>query len=101
MLLRLAYSLQNVPWIVTVNSSAGMISIVWLIHYLGMFLMVGPTVFMDLRILGLAGRKLDTSRLAGALFPWMWVGLVDGDAVGIHHVCGASHHVLSRDGISD
>ena len=76
MLLRLAYSLQNVPWVVTVNSSAGIISIVWLIHYLGMFLMVGTTVFVDLRILGLAGHKLDTNRLAGALFPWMWVGLV-------------------------
>jgi hypothetical protein len=74
-MLSLCRSLEHVPWIVTVNSSAGIISIVWLIHYLGMFLLVGTMVFVDLRVLGLAGRSQRILPLAGTLFPWTWTGL--------------------------
>lgn len=73
--LRLCHWLEQVPWIVTVNSSAGIISIVWLIHYLGMFLLVGTMVFVDLRLMGILGRGQRISQLAGQLFPWTWTGL--------------------------
>jgi hypothetical protein len=75
MLLRLCESLEQVPWIATINSTAWMISIVWLIHYLGVFLMVGTIAFLDLRILGLAGKGHSVAQLAGGLFPWTWTGL--------------------------
>jgi len=74
-MLRLCRSLQEVPWIVTVNSSAGIISIVWLVHYLGIFLLVGTGVFVNLRVLGVAGRRQTISQLSGSLFPWTWTGL--------------------------
>ena len=72
--LRLCYWLEHVPWIVTVNSSAGEISIVWLVHYLGIFLLVGMMVFVDLRVLGLAARRQSIGQLSGYLFPWAWMG---------------------------
>src|ERR1700733_15258227 len=75
-MLSLCRWLEHVPWIVTVNSSAGIISIVWLIHYLGMFLLVGTMGFFDLRVLGLAGHGQRIAPLAGQLFPWTWTGLV-------------------------
>lgn len=75
MLLRLCESLEQVPWIRTINSTAWMISIIWLIHYLGVFLMVGTIVFLDLRILGLAGKGHSVAQLAGGLLPWTWTGL--------------------------
>jgi hypothetical protein len=76
MLFRLCQSIEQVPWIVTVNSTAGIISLVWLVHYIGMFLLVGTMVLVDLRVLGLAGRKQGIAQLAGQLFPWTWTGLV-------------------------
>jgi hypothetical protein len=75
-MLSLCRSLEHVPWIVAVNSSAGIISIVWLSHYLGIFLLVGTMAFVDLRVLGLAGRSRRIAPLAGQLFPWTWTGLV-------------------------
>jgi len=75
MLLRLCQSLQHVSWLVTVSKSAGMISTVWLIHYLGIFLLVGTTLIVDLCVLGVVGRGPSIAQLAGHLFPWMWTGL--------------------------
>jgi hypothetical protein len=75
MLLRLCEWLEQVPWIAGINSTAWMISIVWLIHYFGVFLMVGTIVFLDLRILGLAGKGHSVARLAAGLLPWTWTGL--------------------------
>jgi hypothetical protein len=66
--------LENVSWIATINSTSWMISLVWLAHYLGVFLMIGSVVFVDLRILGFAGRKYRIAQLAGLLFPLSWTG---------------------------
>jgi hypothetical protein len=37
--------------------------------------LVGTGVFVDLRILGLGGRRQMISQLSGHLFPWTWTGL--------------------------
>jgi len=74
-MLHLCESLEQVPWIAAINSTAWMISIVWLVHYLGVFLMVGTIVFLDLRILGFAGKGHSVAQLAAGLFPWTWTGL--------------------------
>jgi len=67
--------LHHVPWLVQINGSAAEISIVWLFHFLGYFLVVGTTALVDLRLLGLAGRDQSASQLAKQLFPWTWLGL--------------------------
>jgi hypothetical protein len=68
--------LQSAPWIVEVTENAVQISIVWLFHFLGYFLLVGSTVVVDLRVIGLAKQSLSASKLAKQLFPWIWVGWV-------------------------
>ena len=67
--------LEKNPWIVAVDSSIVMSLILEIAHYSGFFLLVGTTVFVDLRVMGLAGRREPASQLAKQLFPWMWTGL--------------------------
>ena len=67
--------LEQIPWIVTITNSAVLISLVWLVHYFGFFLLVGTTAVVDLRVLGAAARNLKLAPLAGQLFPLMWIGL--------------------------
>jgi len=47
-----------------------------ILHYSGFFLIVGTTAIVDLRLLGIAGRKEEPSALAEQLLPWMWTGVV-------------------------
>jgi hypothetical protein len=75
MMLRLCEWLEQIPWIVTITNSAVLISLVWLAHYLGFFVLVGTTVVVDLRILGVAARNQKLVPLAGLLFPFAWTGL--------------------------
>lgn len=72
---RLCEWLEQIPWIVTITNSAVLISLVWLVHYIGFFLLVGTTAFVDLRILGAAARNQKLAPLAGQLFPFAWTGL--------------------------
>ena len=46
-----------------------------LAHYFGFFLLVGTTATVDLRVLGITGRREPIDQLARQLFPLMWVGL--------------------------
>jgi hypothetical protein len=68
--------LEQIPWIVAINSSTLGAVFVELIHYIGFFLLVGTTVFVDLRALGIAGRKQSLTATAEQLFPLAWVGLL-------------------------
>jgi len=67
--------LEQIPWIVTITNSAVLISLVWLVHYIGFFLLVGTTAVVDLRVLGAAARNQKLVPLAGQLFPFAWAGL--------------------------
>jgi len=72
---RLCEWLEQIPWIVTITNSAILISLVWLVHYIGFFLLVGTTAVVDLRILGAAARNQKLAPLAGQLYPFAWTGL--------------------------
>jgi hypothetical protein len=74
-MLRLCEWLEQIPWIVAITNSAVLISLVWLVHYVGFFLLVGTTAVVDLRVLGAAARNLKLAPLAGQLFPLTWIGL--------------------------
>lgn len=76
MMLRVCQWLEQVPWIVAVNSSTSGAVVVELIHYLSFFLLVGTIVFVDLRVLGIAGRNQSVTAIAEQLFPLAWLGLV-------------------------
>lgn len=76
MLFQFCEWLEQVPWIVAVNSSTTGAVIVELIHYISFFLLVGTIVFVDLRVLGIAARNKSVITLAEQLFPLSWVGLI-------------------------
>src|SRR5579859_2292371 len=42
------------------------------LHYFCVFVMVGSMTLVDLRVLGVAARRVTISQLANQLFPWMW-----------------------------
>ena len=48
---------------------------VQLIHFGGLSLWVGTIAALDLRLLGLAGRRHTAEELAEQFFPWTWTGL--------------------------
>ena len=83
-MLRLCEWLEQIPWIVTITNSAVLISLVWLVHYFGFFLLIGTTAVVDLRVLGAAARNQKLAPLAGQLFPLAWTGL------GLVHAKGKS-----------
>jgi hypothetical protein len=68
--------LEHNSWIIALDSNVPLSLFFEIMHYSGFFLVVGTTVVMDLRILGLAGRKKSPSAIAEELVPWMWTGLV-------------------------
>ena len=70
-----AHWLQHNPVIFWMATSVVIATAVELLHYFSMFLLVGPIVVVDLRLLGVAARRTPPAQLAGQLFPLMWTGL--------------------------
>jgi hypothetical protein len=69
-------ALQQSSWIVTFNDTHWMFETVSVIHYFTLFIFVGMTAMLDLRILGIAGRHQKVSQLAEELLPWSWLFLI-------------------------
>ncbi len=68
--------LQQNSFIVWLDSNVVLSLVLEILHYSGFFLIVGTTAIVDLRLLGIAGRKEEPSALAEQLRPWMWTGVV-------------------------
>ena len=49
--------------------------VIWLAHYISVFLTIGSMVIINLRILGLAGKNQTVSAVTDFYAPWMWIGL--------------------------
>jgi uncharacterized membrane protein len=75
MLLRLCEWLQHATWITAIDNSVVASVLVEITHYFSFFLLVGTIVILDLRVLGVAGRRQNVTRLANQLFPLTWAGL--------------------------
>lgn len=69
-------ALQHNSWIIALNSSIAITSFFEICHYAGFFLLVGSIALVDLRVLGIAGRRQTATAMAEQLFPWMWTGLI-------------------------
>src|ERR1700676_1624891 len=75
MLLHLCKWLQNNSNIDEINGTAWTAAALEILHYFSMFILVGSMVIVDLRVLGLVGRRQDATQLADRLFPWIWASL--------------------------
>jgi len=68
--------LEKNPWILALDSNVVISLIFEICHYSGFFLLVGTSVVLDLRLVGIAAQREPVSQLARHLRPWMWTGLV-------------------------
>src|SRR5258708_33511781 len=73
MLLHFCRLLQDNSFIALINGTAWTAAATEIVHYFSMFILVGSMVIVDLRVLGLVGRRQDASQLADRLFSWIWV----------------------------
>jgi hypothetical protein len=67
--------LQHNRLIVAMNTSASFAAALEVVHYFGFFVLIGASAIVDLRIMGLAGRKQSAAHLSALAFPWIWSGL--------------------------
>ena len=74
-LLHLCRWLQDNSFIVVINGTPWTAAALEIVHYFSMFILVGTMVIVDLYVLGLLGRRQETTQLADRLYPWMWVAL--------------------------
>src|SRR5579864_3842161 len=75
MLFHLCRWLQENSFITLLNGTSWTAAALEIIHYFSMFVLVGSMVIVDLRVLGLVGRRQDATQLAARLFPWIWISL--------------------------
>ena len=74
-LFRFCERLEHVSWITAVNNWVVSSVLLELTHYFGFFLLVGTIAAVDLRVLGIIGRRDTDDQLGKQLFPLMWTGL--------------------------
>jgi uncharacterized membrane protein len=75
MFLHIGRLLENNSFVVAINGFSVTAAALEIIHYFSMFLIVGPTAMVDLRVLGAADRHHPIAELAERFFPWVWVAL--------------------------
>src|ERR1700680_3889174 len=75
MLLHLCRWLQGNSFIAAINGTSWTAAGLEIVHYFSMFILVGSMVVVDLRVLGLVGRRQAATQLADRLFPWIWASL--------------------------
>jgi uncharacterized membrane protein SirB2 len=73
-MLHLCRLLEQNSLILWLDSNVILSLVLEIMHYSGFFLLVGTTAIVDLRVMGLAGRKEPAPELAAQLYPWMWTG---------------------------
>ncbi len=67
--------LANTPLSLTIQTVTWIIPAVQTVHILCVALVMSCMAMMDLRLIGLAGRKYPISRTVGRFVPWVWGAL--------------------------
>jgi hypothetical protein len=68
--------MEHTPVGATIRSSRSLITLVEGVHLVGVALLIGTILMVDLSLLGLGIRRHPTSRIAGELAAWTVAGLV-------------------------
>ncbi len=100
MVSQIGEALQSNSVIITLNSVGWMAAGLEIIHYFGMFVLVGSIAMVDLRVIGIAGQQQSATKLAQRLFPWMSGRLGIKFSFGICHVRGHCRVISSRPNFS-
>jgi uncharacterized membrane protein len=67
--------LESTWWATKVDDSVPIAVVFEIMHYFSMFLLVGSMVLVDLRLMGLAGRRRSIAEVSAQFFPVMWVAM--------------------------
>jgi hypothetical protein len=73
-LLGLCQWLYDLPWVVQLEESDNLFPIIESVHVLGIGLMAGTIITVDLRVMGLVFRQQPVRRIAETLLPYTWWG---------------------------
>jgi uncharacterized membrane protein len=97
MFLHLCRWLQESSFIALINGTAWTAAALEVVHYFSMFILVGSMVIVDLRVLGLVGRRQDATQLADRLFPWIWASLALNVLSGFFMFAGSATSYYGND----
>ncbi len=82
-LLALCKTIENWPSSVAIAESEWMFPTIETVHVLALTLVVGTIAMLDLRILGVATRRLHVMQLSGEVLPWTWGAFVVAALTGL------------------
>jgi len=66
--------LYDLPWVVTLEESDNLFPLIESAHVLGIGLMAGTLIIVDLRVLGATFQRESVRRIAETLLPYTWAG---------------------------
>ena len=66
--------LEHISWTSAIDNSPWLSPAMYVVHYFSFFVLIGTIAVIDLRLLGVTGRRQSVTQLAEQFFPWMWVG---------------------------
>ncbi len=75
--------LYDLPWVVNLEESDNLFPIIESVHVLGIGLMAGTLITVDLRVLGATFRREPVRRIAQTLLPYTWMGFALMVATGL------------------
>lgn len=75
-------ALEGSPLGTAISGSAFLFPTIETVHVVALTLVVGSIGMMDLRLLGLAGKKQAVTRLASDVLPWTWTAFVGAALTG-------------------
>jgi hypothetical protein len=82
-MLAFCHWIDRTRFFLNINGSTPFSILMEVVHYFSVFIIVGSMGIVDLRILGLLGRRQNISDLAQDLLPWMWIGVIMSTISGV------------------
>src|SRR5437016_4162491 len=74
-LLSIGQWLEHTSFASAIDDTPHALSVISIAHYFSFFMVIGTSVLVDLRLLGVAGRRQRAAEFAGQFLPWTWVSL--------------------------
>lgn len=96
MILAFCQWLYELPWVVSLEESDNLFPIIESAHVLGIALMAGTLITVDLRVLGLTFQREPVRRIAETLLPYTWAGFALMVATGFPLFAAESIKVINN-----
>ena len=74
-LLQFCEWLEHSSWITAISGTGWMYQAFEITHYFSLFVLIGTTAIVDLRVLDIAARRQSVAQISEQFFPWVWTAL--------------------------